>query len=102
MPVNGTYHKWVEGQGLNGIADFYGVTAQEIIGWPGNHLDPAMDPGNPGIAPGTMLIIPGGRRALNGWPEIPQIPRKSTGSVPVDAGPGQCAGPFTGAVGSGS
>ncbi len=101
LPVNGTYHQWAEGQGLNGVAEFYGVTAQDIIDWPGNHLDPDIDPANPNIEPGTWLIVPEGRREFNGWPEIPQITRRATRTVLVDAGPGQCAGPFSGLVGSG-
>ena len=41
LPVNGTYHRWSEGDGLNGVAKFFGVTPEDIINFPGNHLDPA-------------------------------------------------------------
>jgi len=101
LPVNGTYYEWLPGNGLNGVASFFGVTAQDIVDWPGNHLDPEIDLANPDIAPGAWLIIPGGRRAFTGWPEIPVIRRTASRGLPVDAGPGQCAGPFTGVVGNG-
>ncbi|MBI4769417.1 MAG: LysM peptidoglycan-binding domain-containing protein [Chloroflexi bacterium] len=73
LPVNGAYYQWVAGNGLNGVAEFFHVTAQDIIDWPGNHLEPDVDPANPGIVPGAFLIIPGGRREFRGWPEIPQL-----------------------------
>jgi len=41
MPENGTYHRWSEGEGLNGVARGYNVTPETIINWPGNHLDAA-------------------------------------------------------------
>ncbi len=39
LPVNGTYHKWSEGEGLNGVAKGYNVTPEDMINWSGNHLD---------------------------------------------------------------
>lgn len=98
LPVNGTYHYVTEGQGINGIAKFYNVDPQVIVDWPGNKLETE----NPALVPDTWLIIPGGTRAFNGWPEVPQITRKNTRKVPVDAGPGQCSGTYSGTVGIGS
>ena len=62
LPVNGAYHTWFEGEGLNGVASYYGVTADAIIDYPGNNLDRATlgSTSSPNIAPGTRLIIPGG------------------------------------------
>ncbi|HEX9091300.1 MAG TPA: LysM domain-containing protein, partial [Anaerolineales bacterium] len=62
MPMNGTYHRWSEGEGLNGVAHGYNMTADVIVNWPGNHLDPATlgDYSHPNIDPGTMLFVPGG------------------------------------------
>ncbi|MFN8404702.1 MAG: hypothetical protein U0V48_14270 [Anaerolineales bacterium] len=28
LPVNGTYHEWQDGEGLNGVAEYYGVTGR--------------------------------------------------------------------------
>jgi len=39
MPLDGTYHKWSAGEGLNGVAQGYSVTPEEIINWEGNNLD---------------------------------------------------------------
>ena len=62
LPVNGTYHKWYEGEGLNGIAKYYNVNVDDIIDYPANNLDRATlgSTSFPNIKPGTRLIIPGG------------------------------------------
>jgi murein DD-endopeptidase MepM/ murein hydrolase activator NlpD len=62
LPIEGAYHRWSAGEGLNGVASFYGVTAEDIINYGGNNLslDTIGDLSNPNIAPGTMLIIPNG------------------------------------------
>lgn len=62
LPVNGAYHTWYEGEGLNGVAKYYGVTADAIIDYPGNNLDRATlgSTSSPNIKPGTRLVIPGG------------------------------------------
>jgi LysM domain len=62
LPVDGIYRKWTAGESLLGIARIYGVKPEDIVNWPGNHLDPNRlgDWSNPNIATGTMLIIPGG------------------------------------------
>ncbi|HQL27593.1 MAG TPA: LysM peptidoglycan-binding domain-containing protein, partial [Anaerolineaceae bacterium] len=64
LPVDGVYHIWQQGEGLNGVSEFYGVTPDVIIDYPGNKLDRATL-GNlslPNIAPGTRLVVPGGTR----------------------------------------
>ena len=102
LPVDGAYHKWSAGEGLNGVAKFYDVTPQDIINWPGNHLTLA-SVGNfssPNIQPGTMLIVPGGHGQFSDW-KAPLIPR-SNPAVASNLGPGFC-GPITyGAVGTGT
>jgi hypothetical protein len=55
-PIDGTLHVWSEGEGLSGVADFYGVTVSEILDWPGNNLTPDIDPDTPSIEPGTIII----------------------------------------------
>jgi len=64
LPVDGALYEWNVGDGLPGVARFFGVTPQDIIDWPGNGIDPMADPANPGIEAGTALVIPGGRREL--------------------------------------
>jgi murein DD-endopeptidase MepM/ murein hydrolase activator NlpD len=100
LPVDGTLYKWNEGDGLNGVAKFFGVTAEDIINWPGNNLDPDTDPSSPGITPGTSLIIPGGQRQLVTW-SAPRITRSNPGVAKI-LGPGACGALYDGPVGTGS
>jgi murein DD-endopeptidase MepM/ murein hydrolase activator NlpD len=99
-PVDGVIHVWSSGEGLNGVAEFYGVTAQDIIDWPGNDLDPEIDPANPGIPAGTLLVVPGGRRELPTW-QTPRISRDNPASARV-LGPGYCGKVYSGPVGTGT
>jgi murein DD-endopeptidase MepM/ murein hydrolase activator NlpD len=101
LPVDGTYHRWSEGDGLNGVADFFNVTPEDIIDYPGNHLDPETlgDWAHPNIEPGTWLVIPGGSRAFVSW-SAPEIPRDNP-SVAKVLGPGACGAVSSGAIGSG-
>ena len=57
LPVDGVYYDWHDGDGLNGVAEVYGVTPEDIINYPGNGLDPATigDYSHPNIAPGTSF-----------------------------------------------
>ncbi len=102
LPVDGAYYRWHAGDGLNGVAQFYGVTPEDILNWPGNHLDPAAigDYSDPNIPAGTWLIIPGGRRAFTSW-SAPIIPRSDPAVAKV-LGPGFCGAVEGGPVGSGS
>jgi hypothetical protein len=102
LPVNGTYHKWSEGEGLNGVARGYNVTPEDIINWGGNHLDANTlgDWSNPNIEPGTMLVVPGGHRAFVTW-SAPRITRDNPGVAKL-LGPGSCGTIMDGAVGTGT
>ena len=99
LPVDGAYHKWREGEGLNKVSEYYHVTPEEIINWPGNHLslETVGDFSKPNIAPGTMLIVPGGRREYIS--KVPTVPRKNPGSG-SNLGPGSCSAVSEGAVGT--
>jgi len=101
LPVDGTYHKWSAGEGLNGVARGYNVTPEEIIDWSGNHLNPKTlgDPAHPNIEPGTLLIVPGGTRDFVTW-SAPRITRDDPGAARV-IGPGVCGTIIDGAVGGG-
>jgi len=102
LPVDGAYYQWHAGDGLNGVAQFYGVRPEDIVNWPGNHLDPQHigEYSNPDIPPGTWLVIPGGRRAFVSW-SAPIIPRSNPASAKV-LGPGFCGEILEGPVGSGA
>lgn len=101
LPLDGTYYRWSEGDGLNGVADFFGVSPEEILAYPGNNLDIAAigDWANPDIEAGTWLIIPGGQREFVSW-SAPEIPREDP-SVARVLGPGVCEPVSGGSVGSG-
>lgn len=102
MPTNGIYHRWSEGEGLNGVAHGYHVTPDVIVNWPGNHLDPATlgDYSHPNIEAGTMLFVPGGTRSYVTW-SAPRISRDDPGVARI-LGPGSCGTIVDGAVGTGS
>jgi murein DD-endopeptidase MepM/ murein hydrolase activator NlpD len=100
LPVDGVYHMWSAGEGLNGVASYYDVTPEDIINWPGNDLDQNTigDYANPNIPPETMLVVPGGQGTFTDW----RTPRISRGE-PATAkhlGPGACSGSFNGVTGS--
>jgi hypothetical protein len=99
-PVDGTLYEWHEGDGLNGVASFFGVEPEDILQWPGNRLDPSMDPQNPEIEAGALLIVPGGRRELISW-SAPRITR-SNPAVAKILGPGACGTVVDGVVGTGT
>ncbi|HLO13871.1 MAG TPA: peptidoglycan DD-metalloendopeptidase family protein [Anaerolineales bacterium] len=103
LPLDGTYHEWQENEGLNGISKYYGVTPEAIINFPANHLDPAKigDLAHPNIAPGTWLVIPGGRREFISWSAPLGITRENPASARV-LGPGACDPVSGGAVGYGT
>ncbi len=96
LPVNGIYYEWLGDISFEDWAEFFGVTAQDIIDYPGNNLDPDKigDYVNPNIEKGTWLIIPGGRREFTTW----YAPIGVTREDPATArawGPGAC-GPISG------
>lgn len=102
LPVNGVLHEWRDGEGLNGVSSYYGVTPEDIINFPANHLskDTIGDYSNPNIEPGTELIVPGGTRELISW-SAPEITRDNP-AVARNYGPGFCGTIMSGAVGNGS
>ena len=101
LPTDGTYHRWSAGDGLNGVAKFFGVKPEDIIEYPGNHLNPDTigDYSRPNIEPGTWLIVPGGHREFVNW-SAPEIPRDNPGVAKV-LGPGACGSVADGAIGAG-
>jgi hypothetical protein len=102
LPVDGVYYEWHSGDGLNGVAEFYGVTPEAIIDWPGNNLDRAAlgDLSNPSIEPGTWIVVPGGEREFVTW-SAPRISRDNPAVAKV-LGPGACGTIVDGPVGVGT
>jgi murein DD-endopeptidase MepM/ murein hydrolase activator NlpD len=103
LPVDGTYHEWQQGEGLNGVAKYYGVTPEDIINYPPNGLDAATigDYANPNIKPGTWLIVPNGTRQFISWSAPLGVTRENPASARV-LGPGACDPISGGAVGYGT
>lgn len=104
LPIDGVYHKWSAGEGLNGVAEGYGVEAEDIINWRGNNLNPETlgNYSDPNIEPGTFLVIPGGTRQFINF--SPRITRDNP-SVAKFIGPGACdvvVDALYGAVGTGT
>jgi len=102
LPVDGVYYRWNAGDGLNAVARFYGVTPEDIIQWPGNHLNPDTlgDWASPNIEPGTFLVVPNGRREFVTW-SAPRITRQNPGVAKI-FGPGACGTITDGPVGTGT
>lgn len=102
LPVNGVYHEWRAGEGLTAVAKYYGVKVEDIINFPGNHLDATTigDLAKPNIEPGTMLVIPGGRREFVTW-SVPRVSRTNPAAAKV-IGPGYCGNITSGPVGNGT
>lgn len=97
-PVTGLLRDVQAGDKLEVLAQFYQVTVDDIVNWPGNNLDPDA----PQLTVGQVLIVPGGKREFVQF-VIPQIVRSTRQALPLDAGPGACAGGYSGgAVGAGS
>ncbi|MGZ9221899.1 MAG: peptidoglycan DD-metalloendopeptidase family protein [Anaerolineales bacterium] len=103
LPVNGTYHEWQQGEGLNGISSYYGVQPEDIINYPANSLDVASvgDFSNPNIPPGRWLIVPSGRREFVSWSAPLGVTRENPAYARV-LGPGACDAISGGAVGYGA
>lgn len=101
LPVDGAYHRWSAGDGLNGVSRFFGVDPTAIINFPANNLSPETigDWSAPNIPAGAWLVIPGGKREFVNW-SAPDIPRDNPGVAKV-LGPGACDAVASGAIGNG-
>jgi murein DD-endopeptidase MepM/ murein hydrolase activator NlpD len=102
LPVDGTYHRWHAGDGLNGVAEYFNVDVEEIINFPGNNLDAETigDYSNPNIEADTWLIIPGGKREYISW-SAPLITRETAAQASI-FGPGACGAILDGPIGTGT
>jgi murein DD-endopeptidase MepM/ murein hydrolase activator NlpD len=103
LPADGTYHQWQAGEGLNSVAQYYGVDPETIINYPGNHLDPDTigDLSNPNIPVGAWLIIPGGKREFISWSAPIGVTRNNPAMARI-LGAGACGVVTGGAIGYGT
>lgn len=103
LPIDGTYYEWQGTENLERVAEFFGVDADSIINYPGNHLDPDTigDLANPKIQTGAWLIIPGGKREFISWSAPIGVTRDNPAVARV-MGEGSCGSITGGAVGFGT
>jgi LysM repeat protein len=101
-PVDGVVQYWVEGDGLNSVSSFFGVTPEDIVNWPGNNLsmETIGDFALPNIEPDTKIFAPGGTRPFQDWTTI-LFTRDETAESRI-WGAGKCAPTNLGPVGTGT
>ncbi len=99
LPVDGAYYQWHQDDGLNGVSEYFNVKPEDILGWPGNHLDANTvgDFAHPNIPVGTWLVIPNGQRQLLSW----QVQRSNPAAARI-YGAGYCGEVAYGAIGTGT
>ncbi len=102
LPVDGVYWEWLGGLTFGSWAEFHGVTAADIIEFPGNNIDAETvgDYNNANIETGTWLIIPGGKREFVSWSAPLGVTRENPASARV-LGAGACDPVSGGAIGYG-
>jgi murein DD-endopeptidase MepM/ murein hydrolase activator NlpD len=103
LPSNGVYWEWLGGISFGAWADYYEVKPEDIINYPGNHLDAKAigDPANANIPVGTWLFIPGGKYEYHTPGALPLgITRSNPASAQV-GGAGSCSAITGGAIGTG-
>jgi murein DD-endopeptidase MepM/ murein hydrolase activator NlpD len=98
LPIDGTYYEWNEGDSLDVVASYFGVTLQDILDWPGNELRPDSSQ-NSDIEIGTPIVIPNGTREFISW-QAPRITRQNPAVAKI-SGPGACGSVYDGPVGEG-
>jgi len=98
-PVDGVIYAWKEGDSLQDVANFFHIEPQAILEWPGNDIAFNVDLENPGIEPGTLIVIPGGRRDPPSW-QMVSITRNNPAAASI-LGPGFCGSIYTGLIGDG-
>lgn len=102
-PTDGVLYSWHEGDGLNGVAAFYGITAEDIVNWPDNNLDPNTigDYANPNIAVDTQIFAPGGTATFINWTDT-LFSRDEAATSSSLWGEGKCEPVTGGLVGDGT
>jgi LysM repeat protein len=96
-PVDGVLYLWKEGDTLQAVAAQFQANVDDILNWPGNNIDLI----DRKIEPGSLIMVPGGKREYRQW-IIPTIARGRAGVSPSVYGAGACQGSYEGAYGSGA
>jgi murein DD-endopeptidase MepM/ murein hydrolase activator NlpD len=90
LPIDGAYHKVVEGDTLESIAGEYKVEPEAIAACEYNHLESR----DYSIVEGMQLVVPGGEK-----PYVPKVVTTYSGSVPEGArGTGRFQWPVLGMI----
>jgi murein DD-endopeptidase MepM/ murein hydrolase activator NlpD len=100
LPVDGVYYQWKPGDNLDSVASSFKVEPVDILNYSGNDIDLTTPiTSTVGIAAGSWLIIPGGKRPLKDWG--PPAISRSNPAVARYYGPGSCGSVYEGAIGTG-
>jgi murein DD-endopeptidase MepM/ murein hydrolase activator NlpD len=87
-PVDGLYYEWKDGDTLETVAAKFEAAPEEIIDFPGNNVDLT----NPDFKPGTMVMIPGGKRELRNWEADLVTMARGAGTGTAETGGNICGG----------
>jgi murein DD-endopeptidase MepM/ murein hydrolase activator NlpD len=98
-PINGVLHTWEEDDNLYKVAEFFRTTPEEILDWPGNNISYGVDLEDPGIEPGTLVMVPEGERDPPSW-QMVSITRSNPAAASI-LGPGYCGSVYSGPIGDG-
>ncbi len=85
LPVDGVYHQAGGSDTVTNVAAIFGADVQDIIDWPGNHIDPR----NNLIFIGQYLVVPGGKQPLRRR-ILRNLPVESMAVSPEEYGSGAC------------
>lgn len=99
-PVDGVLFEWSTGDTLYSVAEAFKTTPEGILEWPGNHLSFNVDYNDPQIEPGTLIVVPDGKRDLPSW-QMVTITRANPAAASI-LGPGYCGSVSSGVIGNGS
>ena len=90
-PTDGIYYQWKENDTIEGVANEYKTTVEDILNYAGNDIDLT----DPKVESGSWVMLPGGEREFVQW----LVPTVATGASGT-SGTNQSACPG-GAVGGG-
>jgi murein DD-endopeptidase MepM/ murein hydrolase activator NlpD len=93
LPTNGILYKWQEGDTIEKVASELKTTTEAIVDWPGNGLNPL----DPKIDPGTLVIVPGGSRPFKWEQPVSGLGGRSRTFL---MGPGACTSGYDGVPGT--
>jgi murein DD-endopeptidase MepM/ murein hydrolase activator NlpD len=98
-PIDGVLHEWEEGDNLSTVAEVFRTTPEEILDWPGNNISYGVNLEDPGIEPGTFVMVPEGERDPPSW-QMVSITRSNPAAASI-LGPGFCGSVYSGPIGDG-